>query len=378
MPRRCGIATFTADTVAAVRMADPSVSVAVVAIDEAGAQRAYDDDVIGRIAQGDAGSYRAAARALDDVDVVNLQHEFGLYGVHHDGSFEDHAVPFLAVLRRPVVTTLHTVLPDPEPWRREVVRAIVERSTETVVMVEAAAALLRTAYGIAKPVRIVPHGAPDVAALPRGRDRADLGLSWRTVLSTFGLLDPRKGIEYAIAAMPEVVTHHPDALYLVVGQTHPDLVRREGEAYRDSLRLLVRRLGLEAHVRFVDRYVPLRDIVDYLRATDVYVTPYLDPNQVTSGTLAYAMGAGRAIVSTPYLHAREALADGRGVLVPFRGAGDIAAAVIALIDDPARRARMGSAAAAYTAGAAWPVVGARVVALMRDAASRSAHAIYAA
>ncbi len=380
VPRRCGIATFTADTVTAVRSADPATDALVFAIDEPGSRRAYDAVVAGRIAQGERASYRAAAAALNDTraDVVNIQHEFGLYGNHHDGGFEDLLGPLLDELRRPVITTLHTVLPQPEPWRREVVRAIVDRSTETVVMVDAAATLLRTAYGIAKPVRVIPHGAPDVAAMPRGRGRAELGVAGRIVLSTFGLLDPRKGLEYAIAAMTDVVARHPNAIYVVIGQTHPELVRHEGERYRESLRGLASRLGLDGHVRFVDEYVPLRDIVDYLRATDVYLTPYIDANQITSGTLAYAMGAGRPIVSTPYLHAREALADGRGVLVPFRSASEIADAVNDMIEDPVRRERLGRSAAAFTAGAAWPLVGARLLALMRDIAERSARATRAA
>ena len=185
------------------------------------------------------------------------------------------------------------------------------------------------------------------------------------IISTFGLVDPRKGLEYAIEAMPAVVARHPGALYLIVGQTHPELVRSEGERYREMLEALVARLGLGGHVAFVNKYISQREVLDYLVASDVYVTPYLDPHQITSGTLAYAMGAGRAIVSTPYLHAREALAEGRGMLVGFRNATAIADAVNALIEDPGRREHLERSAAAYSAGSAWPIVGARVLELMR-------------
>lgn len=371
MPRRCGIATFTADTVAAVRSADPSVRCSVVAIDEPTAHRSYDEIVTSRIVQGDAASYRIAAEEINAsaVDVVNVQHEFGLYGVHRSGVFEDHLRPFLEAVRRPVVTTLHTVLGDPPQWMREVIRRIVARSAETVVMVSTAAALLHDAYGISRPVRIVPHGMPGVGRFGRPRSKAELGLAGRTVMCTFGLVDRRKGLEYAIAALPPVVERHPDVLYLIVGQTHPDVIRHEGESYRSALRQLADRLGASEHVAFVDRYLPQRDIVDHLAATDVYITPYLDPHQVTSGTLAYAMGAGKAIVSTPYLHAREALAGGRGILVPFRSPDAIGAAVNALLADPERKEGLERAAAAYSAGTAWPIVGRRVLEIMRGAAA---------
>lgn len=380
MPRRCGIATFTADTVAAVRAADASVRCSVFAIDEPAARRAYGADVVGRIAQGDADSYGAAARSINasSADAVNVQHEFGLYGVHRDGRFADHLAPFLEEIRRPLVTTLHTVLPRPEGWMRDAVRRIVTASSETIVMVATAADLLRDTYGIGKEIRVIPHGMPAVGSFGRPRSREELGLAGRTIVTTFGLVDPRKGLEYAVEAMPAVVRHHPDLLYLIIGETHPDVVRQFGERYREMLRSLIDRLGLADHVVFMDRYLSQREIVDHLAATDVYVTPYLDPDQITSGTLAYAMGAGKAVVSTPYLHAREALADGRGALVPFRSSAEIAAAVNAILDDPQRRARLERAAAAYSAGTAWPVVGARMLEVMRSVVASHDRTVHAA
>jgi glycosyltransferase involved in cell wall biosynthesis len=376
VPRKCGIATFTADLLSAVKAAEPEIKVSYVAIDEPGTARAYGPEVRQRIRQGDAATYVAAARALNDsnVDVVDLQHEFGLYGVHRGGTYEDHLLPFLRELRKPVVTTLHTILPRPEPWMRETLYAICERSTVVVVMAETAARLLGTVYGVEKRPVVIPHGTPSVERKGRRLFKRRLGLEGRSIVSTFGLVDPRKGLEHVIEAMPDIVRARPDALYLIVGQTHPELLRTAGEAYRNSLVDLVERLGLRDHVAFVNEYLTLRQIVDHLIASDVYVTPYLDPNQITSGTLAYALAAGKAIVSTPYLHAVEALADGRGLLVDFRDASAIATSVSRILSDPALKESLESRAYAYGRKMAWPNVGRRFVELMRGVAAERAPA----
>jgi glycosyltransferase involved in cell wall biosynthesis len=368
VPRRCGIATFTADLMAAVKAADPAVRCVAAAIDEPNTARAYGPDVRWRIKQGDRESYPAAARAINEssADVVNLQHEFGLYGIWRDGFYEDHCVPFLEALHKPVITTLHTVLPQPEPQIRDVVRGIAERSTRVVVMAETAARLLADVYGISQRPVVIPHGMP--AIVPRGRHRLkrQLGMDHRTIISTFGLVDPRKGLEYMIAAMPEIVGRHPNALYLIVGQTHPELLKRDGERYRNELVGTIESSRMSDHVRFVNQYLTQREIVDYLLATDVYVTPYLDLNQITSGTLAYALGAGKAIVSTRYLHAAEALADGRGLLVDVRDAAGLARAVLAILDDGVLKAELERRAYDYGKEMAWPNVGRRVLALTRE------------
>ncbi len=368
VPRRCGIATFTSDLMAAVRAADPSVRCSYVAIDEAGQTRAYGPEVKRRIRQGDPSSYVAAAEWLNEsnVDIVNVQHEFGLYGIHEGGTYRDHFAPFLRELRKPVVTTLHTVLPRPEEWMRASIRSICELSTEVVVMVETAARLLRDAYGVERPPTVIPHGMPAIEPTGRVRFKKQLGVEERQIVSTFGLVDPRKGLEYVIEAMPEVVGRHPDALYLIVGQTHPELLRRDGEAYRNKLVDLIASRGLADHVRFVNEYLTQRQIVDYLLATDVYVTPYLDPNQITSGTLAYALGAGKAIVSTRYLHAVEALADGRGILCDFRDAAVLRDAILRILDDPELKRGLEERAFRYGKEMAWPHVGRRFLGLMRE------------
>jgi glycosyltransferase involved in cell wall biosynthesis len=368
VPRRCGIATFTADLTAAVKAADPAVRCIAAAIDEPNAARAYGPDVRWRIKQGDRESYRGAARAINEssADVVNLQHEFGIYGVWRDGVYEDHCAPLLEALHKPVITTLHTVLPKPERQIRDVVRRIAEHSTRIVVMAETAAHLLRDVYGVTRPPVVIPHGMP--AIVPRGRHRLkrQLGMEQRTILSTFGLVDPRKGLEYMIAAMPAVLARHPNVLYLIVGQTHPELLKKEGEHYRNELVAQIESANMADNVRFVNQYLTQREIVDYLLATDVYVTPYLDLNQITSGTLAYALGAGKAIVSTRYLHAAEALADGRGLLVDVRDSEGIGRAVLAILDDPVLKGELERRAYDYGKEMAWPNVGRRVLALTRE------------
>ncbi len=368
VPRRCGIATFTGDLIAAVKSAEPGVRTVQAAIDEPSAARAYGPEVRWRIRQDDWRTYRDAALAINasTVDIVNVQHEFGLYGLWHDGTYDDHLKVFLEHLEKPVVTTLHTIPPQPEPWMRDAVRAASERSDVIVVMAHTAARLLTDVYGIGKQPAVIEHGMPAIE--PRGRHRLkrQLGVQDRQIVSTFGLVDPRKGLEYVIEAMPAVIAAHPSTLYLIVGQTHPELLKKDGESYRNALIETARRVGVSDHVKFVNEYLTQRQIVDYLLATDVYVTPYLDPNQITSGTLAYALGAGKAIVSTPYLHAREVLDEGRGVLVPFRDHGAIAAAVTGILKDPERKRSLEQRSYEYGKEMAWPAIGRRVVALMRD------------
>jgi len=375
IPRRCGIATFTADVMAAVKAADPTVRCSVVAIDEPNSARAYGPEVKARIRQRDAESYRAAAALLNvsNVDIVNVQHEFGLYGVWKDGVYEDHLRPFLLELRKPVTVTLHSVPPSPSPSMRDAVRLIASRSDEVIVMAHTAARLLVSDYGITKVPVVIPHGMPAIEPTGRHRLKTKLGMEGRTIISTFGLVDPRKGLEYVIGAMPAIVERRPDALYLIVGQTHPELLKQQGEAYRNTLERAAEELGMRDHIAFVNEYLTQRDIVGYLLASDVYVTPYLDPNQITSGTLAYALGAGKAIVSTPYLHAIEALADDRGAIVPFRDAGAIAAAVRRILDDPELKKRLERRAYDYGRETAWPAVGRRVLALTQHVLDPQKH-----
>jgi glycosyltransferase involved in cell wall biosynthesis len=356
---------------AAVKAAEPRVTCSVAAIDEPNENRLYGDEVRWRIKQGNPSSYRAAAEAisLSTVDIVNVQHEFGLYGTWTDGVYRDHLSFFLGALRKPVVTTLHTVPPEPTPSMEVAIRMAVELSDAIVVMAEAAKGILADRYGLAKVPVVIPHGMPAIRPHGRVGMKRKLGVTGRTIISTFGLVDPRKGIEYMIEAMPAIVAKHPAALYVIAGQTHPELRRNDGEKYRNQLVETVRRIGVQNHVSFIDEYMAQQDIIDLLIASDVYVTPYLDPQQITSGTLAYALGAGKAIVSTAYLHAKEALADGRGILVPFRDSAALAGAVTNLLDHPDRAQALERASYAYASDMSWPRSGEHWLALMRLVAS---------
>lgn len=380
-PRRCGIATFTSDLISAVHAADPDLSADVAAIDERLVVRAYGGEVRWRISQGTPAGYVGAANAIaaSDVDAVAVQHEFGLFGLWRDeswegdrwieGTYEDHLAPFLEAVRKPTLTTLHTVLPEPSPAVREAVRAFAAASDGLVVMAETAVQILRDVYDVTSPITVIQHGMPHIEPVGRRRLKEKLGVHDRAIISTFGLVGPGKGLEYVIEAMPWVVSRHPEALYLVAGQTHPELLRHHGEDYRNKLIEVVETLGIGDNVRFVNEYLGQDDVIEFLLASDIYVTPYLDPNQITSGTLSYALGAGKAVISTPYLHAREALADDRGVLVDFRSPDEIAEAINRLLDDPAEKARLERNAYAYANEFTWPKTGERFAGAMRELVS---------
>ena len=316
----------------------------------------YPIEVHHRIRRDEPGDYATTARALDRcVDVVSIQHEYGIWG-GDDGAY---VIDFVRSLRVPAVTTLHTVLQDPSPTQREILSELVGLSDATVVMSRSAASLLTSAYGVdARRLDIVPHGVPDLPLVDPDAVKAGLGIDGRDVILSFGLLGPGKGYELALDALPEVVAEHPTVCYIVVGATHPDLLRTEGEAYRQRLVAQVQRLGMDDHVRFVDRFVGRVELTRWLEAADVFVTPYPKLDQIVSGTLSYAMGAGRAVVSTPYTYATELLADGRGMLVPPGSASALASALNEVLGDRALRMGLGRRAHAYSRRMVWSAVGA--------------------
>jgi len=369
-PRECGIATFTSDLASALADVDHSIRVSWAAIEDDLPDSAPRPEVRWRIRQGDQSSYERAAADLNasDIDIVSVQHEFGLYGIWGE-QFDDHLASFLERLCKPLITTFHTVLPTPSPTVFDAVRRLGSRSDAVVIMTERAGEILEETYGLdPRVLNVVPHGAPPVTHADREAMKSRLGLGGRSVISTFGFVDPRKGLEYMIEGMSEVARFHPAAIYLVLGKTHPDLTRNKEDAYRTSLRDLVEARGLRDHVVFVDRYLSKAEILDYLIASDVYVTPYLDPSQITSGTLSYALGAGKAIVSTEYAHAAEALGDRRGLLVGFRSASELANAVRSVLENPDLKAELERNADAVGAHLTWPNVATQVSRLYRGLA----------
>ena len=367
-PRACGIATFTRDLVAALTELLPPLHAQIAAINGAGETYAYPPSVALQLDESDPASYVIAAERLNrmsNVDVVSLQHDFGKFGVWRDCFEVDYIAPMLATLQKPVVVTLHSVPQAPNTLMRRTLQEVGQQAQAIVVMATAARELLRDSYqldadALARVVHI-PHGVPAGATrgLPAETLKQVLGIAGRRVLSTFGLLSAGKGIEYVIQAMPELAARHPDLLYIVIGQTHPEVRKLEGEHYREGLTALARRLGVEEHVQFVDRFLPQDALLRYLRASDVYVTPYVARDQITSGTLAYALAAGKAIVSTPYRYAQELLADGRGLFAEFEDPGSLGRAISLLLDQKDLRQQLGARAARYGRDMAWDRVATR-------------------
>ena len=358
LPRHCGIATFTTHLTDALVEQLPDADGFVVAMNDAGRRHAYPSRVRFEIGEGDLSSYRRAADFLNvnQVDVLSVQHEYGIFG----GKAGAHLLELLRDLRMPIVTTLHTILSEPSPSQRGVLEEIARLSERLVVMSESGAELLRRVHGIpADQIDLIPHGIPQVPVDDGSKQR--LGLDGKTVILTFGLLSPDKGIEYVVDALPEILAAHPDTVYVVLGATHPHVVERDGEAYRLMLEARARHLGVGGSMIFHNRFVSQAELTEFLSAADIYITPYLNAEQITSGTLAYAVGAGKAVISTPYIYARELLADGRGVLVPWKDSNAIAREVVGLGRDPARYRTMRARAAAHGRDMTWPAVARRYV-----------------
>src|SRR3954463_6387735 len=336
LPRKCGIATFTTDLLAAVAAAHPRSECLAVSVNDIPGGYDYPDVVRFEIDEQDLSSYLRAADFLNinNVDIVCLQHEFGIYG----GPAGGHILALLRELRMPVVTTLHTVLQDPRPDQRLVMEGLISLSTKLVVMAERGRQMLQEIYR-APPGKIdlIAHGIPDVGFVDPTYFKDQFGVEGRVVLLTFGLLSPNKGIEHVLNALPKILEEFPDVVYIVLGATHPNELREHGEAYRVGLEMLAKKSRIEKNVIFYNDFVDLENLKEFIGAADLYITPYLHEAQITSGTLAYAFGAGKAVVSTPYWHAAELLAEDRGVIVPFGDAKAIAREVIGLLRDENRR-----------------------------------------
>lgn len=339
LPRKCGIATFTSDLLGAVAARHPWSRCFAVPVNDRGGPYLYPDVVRFEVEEQDPESYRRAADFLNtaDVDIVSVQHEFGIFG----GPAGSYLLVLLREVTATIVTTLHTVLRNPNPDQRRVMQELRALSTRLVVMTERARVILQEVYQVPPgKIDVIPHGIPDVPFIPPDDYKDQFGVAGRKVLLTFGLLSPNKGIEHVLNALPDVVAEFPEVVYVVLGATHPNELRTRGESYRLSLEAGIRKNKLERHVIFHNRFVELKELTGFIGAADLYITPYLDESQITSGTLAYAFGAGKAVISTPYWHAAELLADQRGVLVPFADPRAIARAVGGLLRDEPRRNAM--------------------------------------
>jgi glycosyltransferase involved in cell wall biosynthesis len=339
LPRKCGIATFTTDLLSAVQSAYPQSQCLSVSVNDLANGYDYPEVVRFEIEEQDMLSYLRASDFLNisNVDIVCLQHEFGIFG----GPAGGYILAMLRELKMPVVTTLHTILREPRADQRSATEELIACSTRLVVMADRGRQMLHEIYGapLGK-IDLVPHGIADVGFVDPAYFKGQLQVEGRTVLLTFGLLSPNKGIEYVLNALPEVLAEFPDLVYIVLGATHPNEFRNHGEAYRLNLEILVTQNKLEKHVMFCNQFVDPENLKEFMGAADLYITPYLNETQITSGTLSFAFGSGKAVVSTPYWHAVDLLADDRGALVPFADSQALAAEVLALLRDNTRRNNM--------------------------------------
>lgn len=356
LPRRCGIATFTSDLAEALEKNEVNVSVSAIAMSDR-PDYIYPKKVRHQITDSERGAYAKASNWINQegFNILSVQHEYGIFG----GESGRYLLELVRDAKMPIVTTLHTVLSDPSPSQSEVLNELLQLSERVIVMSHKAVGYLVDIHGVdLEKIDHIPHGIPKIPRDPQGHFRATLNIEGPMIL-TFGLLSPDKGIQYVIEAMPNIIEEYPGAVYVVLGATHPNIKASSGESYRESLIALSKSLGVSENVRFIDQFVPLSELVKYLSAMDIYITPYLNPKQITSGTLAYSVGAGKAVISTPYAYAQELLADERGLMVPFRDSDAIAKAILQIQADPIATAKMGAAAAEFGKNMLWPKVAQR-------------------
>lgn len=353
LPRQCGIATYTSHVLSALRDRYPDLDIDLYAMNDPGRSYLYSDEVTGVIRQDEIGDYLRAARSIEarGTGLVWVQHEFGIFG----GPAGAHLLTLLERLSVPVAITLHSVLDSPNPAQRDVMDRLIRVADRLIVMAEKGRSILRSVYGVPDwQIAVIPHGVPDRPYVEPASGKAAFGLEGRETLLTFGLLSPNKGLETMIEAMPAILADHPRATYVIAGATHPHLVAHEGERYRDGLKARAEELGVAAQVHWIEGFLDQEKLLDLIAAADLYVTPYLDLKQITSGTLSYAVALGKPVVSTPYHHAAEIIGRHNGILVGAGHSAGFAAAISTLLGDAALRRRMAENAYALGRAMLWP------------------------
>ncbi|MCL5730146.1 MAG: glycosyltransferase [Candidatus Pacearchaeota archaeon] len=356
-PRECGIATFTKDLVSSINQRLPkNTKAGIIAMNSNGVNiYNYPSEVIYQISDTDMNDYIEAAKQINDsprIKMVNIQHEFGIFR----GAWGDYLLAFLEIVNKPVTITFHSVLSDPDPQLRKVVKSISEKVEDIIVMTNKAIEILRRTYHVNTPIHLIPHGIPKVSFDSQDDEKTRLGYDGKIILSSFGMISSGKGYEHVIEALPNVIKKYPNLIYLIVGETHPIVRKEQGENYRNLLVRQIKKLNLENHVKFYNKYLALEEIIQYLKATDIYISSSMNPNQITSGTLSYAMGCGRAVISTSFLHAKDVVNDKRGVLVGFGKPKEFEKAILALLGDDGKRRDMEKNSYYYTRPMTWPNV----------------------
>ena len=336
-PRECGLATFTQDLVMQLSKIPSTSASRIIAVSNGSFQ--YDDKVMMELTQNDRNSYAQTASKLNhsDIELLVIEHEYGIYG----GEWGGYLLDLIDNLKIPFVTTLHTVLPAPNEKQWHILNVLGQKGKKIITMAKNTVDILKNVYGIDESnVEVINHGVPNMSMASRENLKAESRLENRSIISTFGLLGPGKGLEYGVEAIAKVAKNHKEILYYILGQTHPAIKKESGEDYRKSLETMVQQLGIEDNVVFVNEYLKKEEIVHYLKLSDIYLTPYLSKDQAVSGTLAYAVGYGRVIVSTPYSYAKEMLSQGRGLLAEFRNSESIANCIEQVLDHPEEKEQM--------------------------------------
>ncbi|MCK4588949.1 MAG: glycosyltransferase [Nanoarchaeota archaeon] len=356
-PRECGIATFTRDLTAALDKKSPSsIKTKICAMNKNSVNiYNYPEEIIFQIDDSNIQNYIDTAKKINQTEaikLINIQHEFGIFG----GEYGSYLIPFLEIIDKPIIITLHSLIPNPNKRLKQVVQSLAQNAVCLVVMTNKGIEILRNDYGVNTKIVVVPHGIPTVPFNHIIKEKKKLGYENKIILTSFGLISSGKGYEYVIDALPEVVKKFPNVLYLILGETHPIVRKKEGEKYHNFLEKKIKKLGLQNNVKFYNKYLTLDEILKYLGATDIYISSGLDPNQITSGTLVYAMGCGRAVVSTPFLHAQDIVNHERGLLTGFNNPQSFADAIIKILSDPSLKETMERNAYVYTRRMTWPNV----------------------